>query len=89
MRSPPRLRAAYDIHLELATHATIVLVLGIGQPTEPLDRFAHDLAEAVRQIAPGSEQDRSRDFGGVLVQPPGRGVRGARGGSTGRVHGAR
>ncbi len=64
------LRSSYDIHLELATHATIVLVLGIGQPTEPLDRFAHDLAEAVGQIAPDSEQGRSLDLGGVLVEPP-------------------
>ena len=47
------LRASYDVHVELATHATIVLVLGIGQPVEPLDRVAHDLAETVRRIAPG------------------------------------
>jgi arginine decarboxylase len=46
------LRASYDVHVELATHATIVLVLGIGQPIEPLDRVAHDLAETVRRIAP-------------------------------------
>ncbi|MGH2856450.1 MAG: aminotransferase class I/II-fold pyridoxal phosphate-dependent enzyme, partial [Solirubrobacteraceae bacterium] len=42
------LRAAYDIYVELATHATLVLVLGLGQPVEPLERFAHDFAEAVR-----------------------------------------
>jgi lysine decarboxylase len=46
------LRASYDIHVELATHATVVLVLGIGQPVEPLDRVAHDLAETVKRIAP-------------------------------------
>ncbi|HET9094326.1 MAG TPA: DegT/DnrJ/EryC1/StrS family aminotransferase [Solirubrobacteraceae bacterium] len=46
------LRASYDIHVELATHATVVLVLGIGQPVEPLDRVAHDLAETVRRITP-------------------------------------
>jgi arginine decarboxylase len=51
------LRASYDIHLELATHATVVLVLGIAQPTEPLERFAHDLAETVRRIA-GAEAGR-------------------------------
>jgi lysine decarboxylase len=44
------LRASYDIYVELATHATLVLVLGIGQPVEPLERLAHDFAEAVRQI---------------------------------------
>src|SRR5205807_1007501 len=37
------LRASYDTYIELATHATMVLVLGIGQPVEPLERFAHDL----------------------------------------------
>ncbi len=46
------LRASYDIHLELATQATVVLVLGIGQPVEPLDRVAHDLAETVKRITP-------------------------------------
>jgi len=45
------LRASYDTYIELATHATMVLVLGIGQPVEPLERFAHDLAETVRAIA--------------------------------------
>jgi lysine decarboxylase len=49
------LRASYDIHVELATHATVVLVLGIGQPVEPLDRVAHDLAETVRRITPGAD----------------------------------
>jgi arginine decarboxylase len=49
------LRASYDIHVELATHATVVLVLGIAQPVEPLERFAHDLAETVRRTAtPGT-----------------------------------
>jgi arginine decarboxylase len=45
------LRAAYDIYVELATHATLVLVLGLGQPIEPLERFAHDFAETIRRIA--------------------------------------
>jgi arginine decarboxylase len=44
------LRNAYDIYVELATHATLVLVLGIGQPVEALERLAHDFAETVRQI---------------------------------------
>ena len=44
------LRAAYDIYVELATHATLVLVLGLGQPVEPLERFAHDFAETVRHV---------------------------------------
>jgi arginine decarboxylase len=45
------LRAANDIYIELATHATLVLVLGLGQPVEPLERFAHDFAETVRVLS--------------------------------------
>jgi lysine decarboxylase len=45
------LRASYDIYVELATHATLVLVLGIGQTVEPLERLAHDFAETVRRIS--------------------------------------
>jgi lysine decarboxylase len=42
------LRGSYDIYTELATHATIVFVLGLGQRVEPLERLAHDFAETVR-----------------------------------------
>jgi lysine decarboxylase len=57
------LRASYDIYVELATHATVVLVLGIGQPVAPLERLAHDFAETVRRIArPGAES--------VVARPP-------------------
>jgi lysine decarboxylase len=45
------LRASYDIYVELATHATLVLVLGLGQPVGALVRLAHDFAETVRRIA--------------------------------------
>ena len=45
------LKAAYDIHVELATHATLVLVLGLDQPLDALERFAHDFAETVARIA--------------------------------------
>lgn len=45
------LQARYDIHVELATHATIVLVLGVGQPADALERFAHDLGQTIRDIA--------------------------------------
>ena len=48
------LRASYDIHVELATYSTMVLVLGIGQPVEPLDRVAHDLAETASGASPRS-----------------------------------
>ena len=49
------LRAANDIYIELATHATLVLVLGMGQPVEPLERFAHDFAETVRMLSRAGE----------------------------------
>ncbi len=64
------LRASYDIHVELATHATIVLVLGIGQPVEPLDRVAHDLAETVRRITPAAGLAGPAAGHGVLAHPP-------------------
>jgi arginine decarboxylase len=55
------LRNAYDIYVELATHATLVLVLGIAQPVEALERLSHDFAETVRQIArPGVRHAISR-----------------------------
>ena len=55
------LRASYDIYVELATHATLVLVLGIGQPVEPLERFTHDFAETVRRISrPGEASSIAR-----------------------------
>src|SRR5207302_10281009 len=44
------LRASYDIYVELATHATLVLVLGLGEPVPALERLAHDFAETVRRI---------------------------------------
>jgi arginine decarboxylase len=49
------LRSSYDIYVELATHATLVLVLGIGQPVEPLEHLAHDFRETVEEISrPGA-----------------------------------
>jgi len=49
------LRASFDIYVELATHATLVLVLGIAQTVGPLERLSHDFAETVRAIArPGA-----------------------------------
>jgi lysine decarboxylase len=44
------LRRGSDVHVELATHAVIVLVLGISQPVTALDRFAHDLAAELELI---------------------------------------
>ena len=60
------LRAGYDIYIELATHATIVLVLGLGQPVEPLERFAHDFAETVRLFGRAGGEPG----GGSIHTPP-------------------
>jgi arginine decarboxylase len=55
------LRAGYDIYVELATHATVVLVLGLDQPVAPLERLAHDFAETVRRISrPGEASSIAR-----------------------------
>jgi arginine decarboxylase len=58
------LRSSYDIYVELATHATLVLVLGIAQPVEPLERLAHDFAETVKRMArPGETPAIGRGAG--------------------------
>jgi arginine decarboxylase len=57
------LRSSYDIYAELATHVTLVLVLGLGQPVEPLERLAHDFAEIVRRIARPGEAP-------PIIRPP-------------------
>ncbi|MEA2293317.1 MAG: arginine decarboxylase [Solirubrobacteraceae bacterium] len=49
------LRSTYDVQVELATHATVVLILGIAQPADDLERFAYDFAETIARIQrPGS-----------------------------------
>ena len=58
------LREAFDIHVELATHATMVLILGLGQPPEDLERFAHDFEAVVRRISRSGEA-------AALVRAPG------------------
>jgi arginine decarboxylase len=57
------LRASNDIYIELATHATLVLVLGMAQPVESLERFTHDFAEIVRRMSRGGEAP-------ILATPP-------------------
>jgi lysine decarboxylase len=60
------LRGSYDIYVELATHATLVLVLGIGEPVAQLERLAHDFAETVRRISrPGQAPALSRPPGSL------------------------
>src|SRR4051794_21714342 len=56
------LRQAYDVQPELATHATLVLLLGIGQSPVSLERVAGDLDEIVKRITRAGTQD-------ALVRP--------------------
>jgi lysine decarboxylase len=64
------LRVSYDIHVELATQATVVLVLGIGQPVEPLERVAHDLAETVKRLKHDPAPAIAEDGESVLSHAP-------------------
>ena len=52
------LRAGSDIHVELATHATLVLVLGVHEQPEALERFVHDLRATIADIARPIEPER-------------------------------
>jgi lysine decarboxylase len=45
------LQQAYDVQPELATHATLVLVLGLGESAAGLERVAGDIEETVKRIA--------------------------------------
>jgi lysine decarboxylase len=56
------LRGAYDVQPELATHATMVLLLGIAQSPVSLDRVAGDLDEIVKRIS-------REGTGDALVRP--------------------
>jgi arginine decarboxylase len=59
------LRAGSDIHVELATHATLVLVLGVHEQEKALERFVHDLGATVAEIARPIEPAQA-----PLVRPP-------------------
>jgi arginine decarboxylase len=59
-------RASYDVQVELATHVTMVLVLGVGQPVDDLQRFAHDFAETIARIErPGQASVLARGSGAL------------------------
>ncbi|MCW2998774.1 MAG: amino acid decarboxylase [Solirubrobacterales bacterium] len=58
------LRGAYDGNVELATAATVVLVVGVAESAVALERVAGDLDEAVKRIARGGDRP------GPLVRPP-------------------
>jgi arginine/lysine/ornithine decarboxylase len=44
------LRQAYDVHPELATQATVVFVVGLGETAAVLLRLAGDIEETVKRI---------------------------------------
>ncbi len=57
------LRRAYDVNVELATQATILFLVGLGQSAETLARLAGDVEEVVKRLAvPGSTA--------AIVRPP-------------------
>lgn len=58
------LRGAYDGNVELATAATVVLVVGVAESAVALERVAGDLDETVKRIARGG------DGLGTVVHPP-------------------
>jgi len=68
------LRRHFDIHVELATHATMVLILGLDEPAGALERFAHDFGQTVRRIErPGEQPALVRGSGwseNEVVVPP-------------------
>jgi arginine decarboxylase len=49
------LRESYDVQAELATHATVVFILGLAESEDGLERFGGDFEETVLRISkPGS-----------------------------------
>lgn len=71
------LRADSDIHVELATHATLVLLLGLHEQADALARLVHDLGATVAELARPVEGARARPtlvrtpvLGQELVVPP-------------------
>jgi arginine/lysine/ornithine decarboxylase len=51
------LRQSYDVQVELATQATIVLVLGVLQPESDLVRVGGDIEETIKRIAIAGEHE--------------------------------
>jgi arginine decarboxylase len=68
------LRSSFDTHTELATQATIVLVLGIDELPRELERFVHDLTSIVKRMErPGETEEvtlSTGTFENEVVCPP-------------------
>src|SRR6476469_1921012 len=57
------LRRNYDVNVELATQATIVFLVGLGERPETLRRLAGDVEEVAKRIARAGETS-------AIVRPP-------------------
>jgi arginine decarboxylase len=44
------LRQSYDVHVELATQATVILLVGMGEPAASLERVAGDVEEVAKRL---------------------------------------
>jgi arginine decarboxylase len=68
------LRQSYDVHPELATQATVILLVGMGETAAALERVAGDVEEVVERIsAPGTTQAIVRSPAALfneMVVPP-------------------
>ena len=68
------LRSNFDTQVELATQATIVLVLGLDEMLRELERFVHDLTSIVSQMERPGEIEEVRlatgTFENEVVMPP-------------------
>lgn len=68
------LREAYDVQPELATQATVVLVIGVGERAEALERMAGDVDEIVKRIARQGTTEAvvagAGTLGSEMVVPP-------------------
>ena len=68
------LRRSYDVHVELPTQATVVLVVGLADSAPALRRLAGDIEETVKRIAkPGTTAAiavPARMLLGEMVVPP-------------------
>jgi lysine decarboxylase len=68
------LRSNFDTQVELATKATVVLVLGIDELPRELERFVHDLTSIVRRMErPGETEEvtlSTGTFENEVVCPP-------------------
>jgi arginine/lysine/ornithine decarboxylase len=68
------LRRTYDAQVELATQATLVLVVGIAEPLQSLERIAGDIEEVVRRLSTAGSTEPivrpSATFTNPVAVPP-------------------